>query len=156
MNHLSLELELEGSHAPIVVQVLPNLEAVAAAVRACIPGVDHLHLFEKEAEEELVSVEGRRAISIVAHRCKSITVKVDFNNDPKTERVRPSATVAKVLRWATGKRGFDLDDDARAKANLIIRGTEHPLPKDAPIGRYVMASTCNAEFELTLKDFTNG
>ena len=139
-----------------MLQVPPDLEAIAAAARAHVPGAETLHLFEKDCDEELASVQGRRAIAIVAHRCKQLAVKVDFNGASKTERLPPSATVAKVLRWATGKRGFDLDDDARAKANLIVRGTEHPLPKEAPIGRYVMAGTCNVELDLTLKDFTNG
>lgn len=156
MNELSLELEFEGSTAATVLQVPPNLEAIAAAARAHVPGAETLHLFEKDSDEELASVQGRRAIAIVAHRCKQLAVKVDFNGGSKTEHFPPSATVGKVLRWATGKRGFDLDDDARAKANLIVRGTEHPLPKEAPIGRYVMAGTCNVELDLTLKDFTNG
>lgn len=156
MNDLSLELELEGNTATTVLQVPPNLEAISAAARAHVPGAEALHLFEKDSDEELASVEGRRAIAIVAHRCKQLAVKVDFNGSSHTERFPPSATVGKVLRWATGKRGFNLDDDARPKANLIVRGTEQPLPKDAPIGRYAIAGTCNVELDLTLKDFTNG
>lgn len=155
MNDLSLELELEGNTATTVLQVPPNLEAISAAARAHVPGAEALHLFEKDSDEELASVEGRRAIAIVAHRCKQLAVKVDFNGSSHTERFPPSATVGKVLRWATGKRGFNLDDDARPKANLIARGTEQPLPKDAPIGRYTIVGTCNVELDLTLKEALN-
>lgn len=156
MNELSLELESEGSIAAAVLVSLPSIEAVVAAVREHLR-VDHnLHLFEKDKDEELHSVAGRRAIGIVAHRHRSIFVTVQFNGESKTETVSPSATVSKVLHWATGKRAFNLDDDARPKANLILRGAEHPLPKDAAIGRFTIDGSCNVEVDLTLKDFTNG
>lgn len=156
MNDLSLEMEYEGCTTAMVLQLKPNLEAVRAAVHAELPHLRPVHLFELDHDEELTSVEGRRAIAIVATRCKKIAVTVDFNGESKTEHFAPSAKVNKVLRWATGKRGFNLDDDARAKANLIVPGTTHPVPKEAPIVRYVITNTCNAKFDLTLKDFSNG
>lgn len=156
MNDLSLELEFEGCTTAKVLQVKPTLEAARAAVHAELPHLHPMHLFELDHDEELASVEGRRAIAIVATRCKKVAVTVDFNGESKTEHFAPSAKVNKVLRWATGKRGFNLDDDARAKANLIVPCTTHPVPKEAPIVRFVIADTCSAKFDLTLKDFSNG
>ena len=64
MNELSLELESEGSIAAAILVVLPSIEAVIAAVREHLQ-VDHeLHLFEKDKDDELHSVAGRRAMGL--------------------------------------------------------------------------------------------
>lgn len=157
MSELSLELEREGSESAVILRVAASLSAVVAAVREYMgAAAGELHLFEKDQDEELASVEGRRAIAIVAHTCRLVSVSVNFGHETKTERFPPSATVSRVLRWATGKKGFDLDDDPRAKANLMLPGADQPLPKDAAIGRYISTRTCCATVDLTLKDFSNG
>lgn len=61
-----------------------------------------------------------------------------------------------MLLWAIGKKGFNLDDTSKAKANLMLPGTDQPLPKDAVIGSFVKHGACCLTLDLTLKDFTNG
>lgn len=154
MKTLSMEVEIEGQQ-PAVLQVQASIEAVRAAVKDLVGNLDVV-LFEKDGDAELTSVEGRSAIAVVAHRCNKVAVAVGFSNEIKETHFPPSATVFRVLAWATGKRGFNLDDDARAKANLILPGAEQALPRDDVIGKHVTAGTCNFRAELTLKDFTNG
>ena len=67
-----------------------------------------------------------------------------------------AATVHRVLLWAIGKYVFNLDDTAKAKANLLLPETEQPLATDSVIDSFVKHGDCQLTLELTLKDFTNG
>jgi hypothetical protein len=73
-----------------------------------------------------------------------------------THEFASSATVHRVLLWAIGKCVFNLDDTAKVKTNLLLPGTEQPLPTDSVIGSFVKHGDCQLMLELTLKDFTNG
>ncbi len=42
------------------------------------------------------------------HRCRKIEVTVSFNGQDKSRAFSPAATIARVTKWAVGKRGFDL------------------------------------------------
>lgn len=116
---------------------------------------DKLHIFLVDSEEELQSLDGHRAAQAVAHKCTKAVVTVRMDS-AKTDNFPVSQTVRKVLDWATGKHGFNLDATSSAKANLILPGTDAPLDKQALIGQFVNPDSCSAEFVLTLKDFTNG
>ena len=103
-------------------------------------------------------IEIRKALSLVAHRCKEILVKVQYEHRTEHHHFPPSATVFRVLQWAIGKLG--LDDISRAKAHLMLPGSAEPLPNDAVLGRLVKFEHHEHRHELvldlTLKDFTNG
>lgn len=134
----------------------PSVEKLIEAIRHKSKTESEVFIFEKGQEEELTSIENRSAISIIVHRCKKITVHINFEHKTETHTFSPSATVYRVLTWAIGKKGFNLDDTARAKANLIIPGETTPLPREAVIGSYVTEHNCDLTVELTLRDFTNG
>lgn len=55
-----------------------------------------------------------------------------------------------------GKKGFNLDDAQKAKANLMLPGGQEVLPKDIVVGRLTHHDNCALTLVLTLKDFTNG
>jgi hypothetical protein len=154
MTKLIVEIEYKDKLAQFELDE-PSLEKVTQAARRHAEK-EELFIFEKDKDDELHNIEGRGAISIVAHHCKHVNVHVNFEHRTETETFSPSATVFKVLRWAIGKKAFNLDDTARAKANLILPDTESPLPRDEAIGKYVSDSNCSLTLELTLKDFTNG
>ena len=150
-----VELEALG-HKPITFEMVgPSFAELAKEARRRVNKED-VFLFEKDGESELSDIEGRSSILLVAHPCKRIGVSVNFEHQTKTETFSPSATVFRVLSWAIGKHGFGLDDTARAKANLILPGTDAPLPRDETIGKYVPEGSCALTLELTLRDFTNG
>jgi hypothetical protein len=153
MGTVHVELTIPNIEAPLSLGVsnLSELRAVAAEHF----GGDEFELYERDADEVLNDLSGRKAISVVAHRCKKVRATVTFDREISDE-FSPSATVNKVLRWAVGKKGFGLDADQQAKANLILPGGKDPLPREAMIGQFVTAGTCNVGLELTLKDFTNG
>lgn len=133
-----------------------SLEKLLKEVQLKSKTDDDVYIFEKDKDDELTNIEGKNHISIIVHRCKKITVLINFEHRTESHTFSPSATVFRVLTWAIGKKGFDLDDTARAKANLIIPNQESPLPRDAVIGSYVTDKNCSLTLELTLRDFTNG
>lgn len=147
-----VELTVAGKPAiPIQVENLQELRAFAAAQA----GSEDFRLTEADHQDELKTLDDRTAVNVVAHRCTKalVTVKMD---SPITNNFPVAQTVRKVLEWAVGKKGFSLDDNQAAKANLILPDGTEPLAKDALIGQYVSQDTCSVEFKLTLKDFSNG
>jgi hypothetical protein len=67
-------------------------------------------------------ITNRRHVHI-SKKCKKIKVQVRYAGDPKTKEFAPSATIAKVFKWATGKKGFDLTPTERAKHTLGLCDT---------------------------------
>jgi hypothetical protein len=157
MNTVRVEVEVEDRKQIEVIEVEGgSLEAVLQRVQALAALAD-AHVFERDKDEPIgLEIEGRKALSVLAHRCRKVVVKVHFEHRTEEHEFAPAATVYRVLLWAIGKKGFNLDDTAKAKANLILPGKDEPLPKDALIGSFVKHGDCCLTLELTLKDFTNG
>lgn len=157
METVRVEVEVEDWQDAKVIEVEGGgLAAVLRDVRA-FAALEGAHVFERDKDEPIgAEIEKKKVLSVVVHRCKKIDVKVNYDHLTKDHDFPPSATVFRVLHWAIGKKGFNLDDTAKAKANLMLPGGTDPLPKDAVIGRFVKHGECGLTLELTLKDFTNG
>lgn len=156
MEKARIEVEVEDRDLQVIEAPDISLDAVLARVKA-IAGHDELHVFERDKDEPVGNeIENRKSISVIAHRCRQVMVTVQFEHNEKTEKFPPSATVFRVLQWGVGKKGFNLDDTQKAKANLMLPGAQEALPKDAVIGRLTHHDTCALTLVLTLKDFTNG
>jgi hypothetical protein len=157
MATVRVELEVEDRKTVDVIEVEGgSLDAVLREVRA-LAALEDLHVFERDKDEPVgLEIEMRNVLSLHGHRCRKVTVKVHWNHETKEHEFAPSAHVHRVLLWAISKKGFNLDDTAKAKANLILPGADEPLPKDAVIGSFVKHGVCGVTLELTLKDFTNG
>jgi hypothetical protein len=157
MSTVRVEIEIEDRKAVEVIEVEGgSLEAILREVRA-LAALEDLHVFERDGEEPIgVEIEERKVLSLHGHRCRKVLVKVHWNHLTKEHEFAPAAHIHRVLLWAISKKGFNLDETAKAKANLMLPGAGEPLPKDAVIGRYVKHGDCVLTLELTLKDFTNG
>ena len=70
----------------------------------------------------------------VSKKCKRITVTVRYGGDERLKEFAPGATIAKVFKWATGKKGFDLTATERAKHTLGICGTNTEPDKSEHVG----------------------
>lgn len=158
MEPLIIEVEVEGKQQSSTIKTESRtLTAVLDAVRAHAGLGPDATVYEREKDSPLgADVESRNAISVVVHRCKQVLVSVQFEQRTEPNKFPPSATIFRVLQWAISKKVFNLDDTARAKANLILPGADQPLPRDAVIGQFVQGDKCSLTLELTLKDFTNG
>ena len=157
MSTVRVEVEIEDRKTIEVIEVEGgSLEAVLREVRA-LAALEDLYVFERDGEEPIgLEIEKRKVLSLHGHRCRKVLVKVHWNHLTKEHEFAPAAHIYRVLLWAISKKGFNLDDTAKAKANLIFPGADEPLPKDAVIGRFVKHGDCVLTLELTLKDFTNG
>jgi hypothetical protein len=157
MSTVRVEVEIEDRKTVEVIEIEGgSLEAVLREVRA-LAALEDLHVFERDGEEPIgVEIEKRKALSLHGHRCRKVLVTVHWNHLTKEHEFAPAAHIHRVLLWAISKKGFNLDDTAKAKANLILPGADEPLPKDAVIGRFVKHGDCVLTLELTLKDFANG
>ena len=153
---VQVEAEIEDQPEAKVFAV-PADNGFVEAVRAKLGLGPEVQFFERDHDEPLTTLPpGRKAIRIIGHRCRHILVEVRYEHETKNDKVPPSATVFKVLKWAVSKRAFNLDPMAAAKANLILPGADAPLPRDDVIGKYVKPGHCALVVDLTLKDFTNG
>lgn len=114
-------------------------------------------IFAIDGDEPLAKVPfGRKALRLTAHKARELTVMVNYDHLTKDKKFPPSKTVFKVLQWAVGKHGFNLDPTSAARANLILPGTDQPLPREAPISSFVRSGEHVLVVDMTLKDFTNG
>ncbi|PZQ96198.1 MAG: hypothetical protein DI533_17340 [Cereibacter sphaeroides] len=151
-----IELEFEDLPDVKTVEVeKADIDAVITVARS-VAGFEDAHVFERDSDEVLGGIGDRRAIILLVHRCRHIAVEFHYEHETKKHSFSPAATILRVLQWAVGKHGFKLDDNTAAKANLILHGSEQPLPKDAMLGRYAKHPACAVTLDLTLKDFTNG
>ena len=153
---IQIEVEGHGFREVVTLEVVEQ-EDLVSHVRARLRLEEAVHLYERDKSEPLIEIaKGRRALRLVAHKLRLITVKVQFEHRTKEETVPPSKTVFKVLQWAVSKDGFGLDPMQAAKANLILPGADEPLPRDRAIGSFTPPGACELVVDLTLKDFTNG
>lgn len=157
MDKIRIELDVEDQAEGYSFELENTGHATILSEARTRARLDDAHLFERDKDAPIGSeIDSKKALSAILHRCRNVRVTVRFEHDSKHHDFPPSATVFRVLHWAIGKQGFNLDDTAKAKANLMLPGTSDPLPKDAMIGRYVKSGQCSLTVDLTLKDFTNG
>ena len=151
-----IEIEREASEEIVELEILKGEDMLAKVRERLDVGADQ-HIFEREHDEPLVgNLEGRRHLRLLAHSQRAIEVVVRYEHHEKDHNFAPSATVFKILQWAVGKHGYNLDPTIAAKANLILPGAEQPMPRDRTIGSFTSPGSHRLVVDLTLKDFTNG
>jgi hypothetical protein len=92
---------------------------------------------EGDLELEVTLVEAgikERGHVHVSKKCKKIAVRVRYKGDPLVKEFAPSATIAKVFKWATSDKGFGLTPTERAKHTLGICGTTTEPDKSEHVG----------------------
>ncbi len=158
MSVIKIQIEVEGRPDAVAAEVEGTIESIIAVVRPHLP-VGDIFIFERDKPDLFEHHRDRCAIALVAHRARSVAVKVQFEHHVAHHEFAPSTTVQTVLRWAAGKHGFNLDANQSASANLMLPGATEPLVREIAIGtlvRHDEHKPCELVLELTLKDFTNG
>ena len=80
------------------------------------------------------------------HRCRHVTVEVNFGGQTKHRRFSPATTIAVVSEWARKK--FRLDQaSAKEYVLQLCQSTERPRP-DRHLGELVTAPKCAICFDL--------
>lgn len=153
-----LKVEVEREESDEIIELdLAHDGDLLAEVRRHLDVAGDLFLFERDKDEPLTRPDkGRRHLRLIATSQRAIEVVVQYEHRRIEHRFAPSATVFKVLQWAIGKKGYNLDPQSAAKANLILPGADQPMPRDRTIGSFTKRGTRRLVVDLTLKDFTNG
>ncbi|MBU1057866.1 MAG: hypothetical protein KJ804_06050 [Proteobacteria bacterium] len=122
--------------------------------------VDVLLFLEDEDDpiDESVLVKDHataKGLKIHIHRCRHVEVSVIFNAEKEERRFPPSATVARVKRWAAEKM-FGMSEDEAGEHVLQIAGTyERPTP-GTHIGVLTDGKVCGLAFDLVPDERVNG
>jgi hypothetical protein len=113
---------------------------------------------EDEPIEEGVLLKDRataKGLKVHIHRCRHVEVTVTFNGETVERRFPPSATVARVKRWAAEKK-FDMSEDEAGEHVLQIAGTyDRPAP-GTHIGALTDGKVCVLTFDLVPDERING
>jgi hypothetical protein len=146
-----LELEAEATVADLIKSAHGNgeikmLEEVMVFVEDEDEPLDH--------SRKLGDCGFREKPFIHCHRCRHIAVTVNYNGTLKEKKFSPSATVAKVLKWAVkefGLKGQDAEDKV-----LRIDAQSQPLEPETHVGSLAKHSVCSLNLFLTPAVLVNG
>lgn len=103
------------------------------------------------AEGEAVAFPLRLHIT----KCRQVAVVVRFNGEEANRRFPPSATIARVHRWAA-RRAFVLSPRDAAEHVLQIQGTTTRPDRDVHIGTLTEGSVCAVAFDLVPRKRVEG
>jgi hypothetical protein len=137
MQDIDIFVQGEGRPGISLIHVKQDATIEELVVAAVSQGAYHLFdgheclVSREEADEPLTPGVTLTAAGIGhrsrvhLHRCHNIQVTVTFNGQEKSRSFSPAATIARVTKWAVGKRGFDLDDIDVAEHVLQVTGTSY-------------------------------
>jgi hypothetical protein len=136
-------------------------EIVAAvAAKGGFPAEDGI-LFIEDVEEPVdlavvVIEENCRGKVHHVHRARQVEVAVYYQSHDKDKRFSPSARVQRVLDWAVGPLGFNIDRAIAPEMELALHGSTTALPRDAHIGRFIRHPHHKVAFDLIRGTVPNG
>ena len=140
-------------------------DATFAVLKSCLAEEhripDGVLLFiedEDEPIDETVLVKDRataKGLKVHIHRCRQVKVTVMFNGKTVECHFAPSATVARVKRWAAEKE-FGMSEDEVGEHVLQIAGThDRPVP-GTHIGTLTDDKADSVSFDLVADERING
>ena len=121
-------------------------------------GIDvaELLIFKEDDDEPLEHhhpLHGHDHPVFHAHRCRKVDVAVHYKMEAFKHKFAPSATIAKVTRWAVEKAG--LGKEEAEEHVLQIHGSRVQPPQNAHLGSFT-GETCDVMFDLVRKKLVQG
>ena len=161
----SVDLFCQGEGIGEIVHIELELDATFAHLKARLAeeyriSEDALLFIEDEDEpiDETVLVKDRataKGLKVHIHRCRHVKVTVMFNGKTAECHFAPSATVARVKRWAAEKE-FGMSEDEAGEHVLQVAGThERPAP-GTHIGALTDDKADSVSFDLVPDERVNG
>ena len=161
----SIDLFCQGEGIGEIVHIELELDATFALLKARlaeeyrIPADALLFIEDKdEPIDETVLVKDRATatgLKVHIHSCRHVKVTVMFNGKTAECHFPPSATVARVKRWAAEKK-FGMSEDEAGEHVLQIEGThERPAP-GTHIGVLTNDKADSLSFDLVPDERVNG
>ena len=93
-------------------------------------------------------------IMVHLNRCRCIEASVNYNGRTVGHSFGPSATIARVKKWAAEEYGMSPED--AGEHSLQIVGTQDRPAPGTHIGRLVCCPDCNLAFDLVADERVNG
>lgn len=113
---------------------------------------------EDEPIDDAVRVKDRataKGLKVHIHRCRHVEITVTFNGETVERRFSPSATVARVKRWAA-ERKFGMSEEEAGEHILQIAGTHDRPAPGMHIGSLTDGKVCGLAFDLVADERVNG
>lgn len=162
---MRIEIEVEGENLAEteIIEIEKGHDGhvlVAEVSKRCGIEPTALLLFEEDCNGPLdltiIIDERRSGIVHHVHRAKEVDVIVNYNGPPKSHRFSPATRIQRVLDWAIGSHGFNIDPTIAPEMELALHGHTEELPKRAHIGRYVKHPHHKLELDLIRGVVPNG
>ncbi len=113
---------------------------------------------EDDPVEDAVLVRERASpagLKVHVHRCRHVEVTVTFNAETVERRFSPSATVARVKRWAAEHKLGMTDEEAGEHVLQVAGAHDRPAP-GTHIGALTDGKVCGLAFDLVPDQRVNG
>lgn len=113
---------------------------------------------EDEPLDEALLVKDRataKGLKVHIHRCRHVEVTVTFNGETVERRFSPSATVARVKRWAAEHK-FGMSEEEAGEHVLQSAGTHDRPAPGTHIGALTDGKVCGLGFDLVPDERVNG
>lgn len=108
-----------------------------------------------DEQKHLHHCGGTAGVKVHAHRCHRVEAKVTFNGETVNHKFPPSATVARVKKWAAETK-FGMTPDEAGEHVLQLSGTEVRPSPGAHIGSLVTGHRCEVAFDLVPNERPQG
>ncbi len=161
----SIDLFYQGEGIGEIAHIELEPEATFAILKARLVekhGVPHGSFMfledEDEPLDEALLVKDRataKGLKVHIHRCRQVEVTVTFNGETVERRFSPSATVARVKRWAAEHK-FGMSEEEAGEHVLQIAGTHDRPAPGTHIGALTNGKVCSLGFDLVPDERVNG
>lgn len=108
-----------------------------------------------EATAHLGQHSGNNGLKVHLHRCRKVETPVTFNGRTVNAKFPPSATVARVKKWAAEKEFGMTPEEAGEHALQLAGSQERPAP-GAHLGALTARPGCRVAFDLVPNERVNG
>lgn len=96
----------------------------------------------------------RKGVKVHLHRCRHVAVHVAYNGRTVERRFPPSATIARIKKWAAEKEFRMGEDDAGEHVLQFAGSNDRPNP-GVHVGT-LAGSGCSVSFDLVAIERVNG
>lgn len=161
----SIDVFYQGEGISEIAHIELDSGATFAILKTCLiekHGVAHHALLFLEDEDEPLDEamlvkdhDAGRGLKVHLHRCRHVEVTVTFNGETVERRFSPSATVARVKRWAAENK-FGMSEEEAGEHVLQIAGTHDRPAPGTHIGALTDGKICGLAFDLVPDERVNG
>lgn len=108
-----------------------------------------------DAGAQLGPLASKHGLKVHLHRCRKVEAQVTFNARSANRQFPPSATVARVKKWAAEKEYGMTPEEAGEHVLQLAGSQERPAP-GTHLGALTGRQACHVAFDLVPNERVNG